>query len=100
MQLDCVFLYRRYSPEFQILHTTAIGSPPIGLCQWPAEVDIIICILINMYELFARGQSVFTVGMPSSINTNSNRAYEICICFPFKEQGMLMYCGLKHGEFW
>lgn len=89
-----------FSPTFHILHTTAIGLPPTPLSQWPAEVDIIVCILINMYMLFARGQSVFTVGKPSSINTNSNGAYEICIYFAFKEQGMLMYCGLKRGEFW
>lgn len=50
--------------------------------------------------LLVRRQSVFSVGKPLSINTNSSMVNEICICFPLKEQGMLMYHGLKHGEFW
>jgi len=100
MPLGSTALYGRHSPAPQMLCTTAAGSPPIRLSQWPAEVDIIICVLINMYMLFASGQAVFAVGKPSPINTNSNAAYEICIYFPFKEQGMLMYPGLKHGEFW
>lgn len=64
-----VYLYRRHGAALCILHTTAIGSPPKHLSQWPADVDIIICILITMYMLRARKQSAFTVGKSSSINT-------------------------------
>lgn len=75
-----------------------LGWPPVPPRPWPADVGIIICILINVYMVLATGQSVFTVGKPSSITTNMTS--EICIYFPFKEQGMLTYPGLTHGGFW